>query len=168
MCNFSFSLFPWFLLALISFHLSLFLSLSASRAEGTSEGSGWLSLLEADGRPKARRPRLHEACFEHAKIMSRGMTMDDGCSVQARACLCVSEHFVHRSHSFFPVIFSTLHAGWHSASKIWWLWSPLLLVSPLTPGVFSMKSQIKGWCLGSIRSGQSGGVFKNNVQLCNY
>lgn len=130
MCNFSFSLFPSFLLALVSFHLSLFLSLSlsASRAEGTSEGSGWLSLLEADGRPKARRPRLHEACFEHARIMSRGMTMDDGCSVRARAWLCLSEHFVHRSHSFFSHLFDP--ARWLTRRV-----EALMALEPLTPGV---------------------------------
>lgn len=53
--------------------------------EGTSEGSGWLSLLEADGRPKARGPQFHEAWFEHARTMSRGMPMDDGYMV----CVCV-------------------------------------------------------------------------------
>lgn len=79
MCNFSFSRF-------IS-SLPLPFTLSASRAESTSEGSGWLSLLEADGRPKARRPRLGEVRFEHARIMSRGMTVDDGCSVASESVL---------------------------------------------------------------------------------
>lgn len=82
-----------FLSALLSFlfHPSLspspFLTRSFSllfRVEGTSEGSGWLSLLEADGRPKARRPKFHEAWFEHARTMSRGMPMDDGCM----ECVC--------------------------------------------------------------------------------
>lgn len=86
-----------FLLALV-FCLSLWLSLSLSltlsfsqlfRVEGTSEGSGWLSLLEADGRPKARRPQFHEAWFEHARTMSRGMPMDDGYMVCVWVCVCV-------------------------------------------------------------------------------
>lgn len=51
------------------------------RVKGTSEGSGWLSLLEADGRPKARGPPFHEAWFEHARTMSGGIPMDDGCMV---------------------------------------------------------------------------------------
>lgn len=85
-----------FLLALV-FFLSLTLSLSLScllsafGAQGTSEGSGWLSLLEADGRPKARRPQFHEAWFEHARIMSRGIPMDDGCLVCASVCLCAGK-----------------------------------------------------------------------------
>lgn len=63
---------------------------SALRAWGELQrGSGWLSLLEADGRPKARRPQFHEAWFEHARIMSRGIPMDDGCLVCASLCLCV-------------------------------------------------------------------------------
>lgn len=63
---------------------------SALRARGELQrGSGWLSLLEADGRPKARRPQFHEAWFEHARIMSRGIPMDDGCLVCASLCLCV-------------------------------------------------------------------------------
>lgn len=71
--------------------LSLFCLLSAFGAQGTSEGSGWLSLLEADGRPKARRPQFHEAWFEHARIMSRGIPMDDGCLVCASVCLCAGK-----------------------------------------------------------------------------
>lgn len=90
---FSFGMSASFLLALIfclspSLSLSLLLTLSFSlrfRVEGTSEGSGWLSLLEADGRPKARGPQFHEAWFEHARTMSRGMPMDDGYMV----CVCV-------------------------------------------------------------------------------
>lgn len=92
-CVISFSV--CFTLCLLSFFclsLSYMLSFSAFRAEGTSEGSGWLSLLEADGRPKARRPQFHEAWFEHARIMSRGMPMDDGWVVCLRECFCVSEH----------------------------------------------------------------------------
>lgn len=90
------SFLPVFLLALVFFlhffclspslFLSLLLTLSFSlpfRVEGTSERSGWLSLLEADGRPKARRPQFHEAWFEHARTMSRGMPMDDGYTVCA-------------------------------------------------------------------------------------
>lgn len=85
--------------------------------------------------------------------------MDDGCSVQARARLCLSEHFVHRSHSFFS----------HLSDPVRWLTrrseDPMAL-EPLSPGVLLQKSQIKG--LGSIKSGHSGGVFDNNVQLGNY
>lgn len=68
--------------------LALCVSLCAlclSEWKETSEGSGWLSLLEADGRPKARRPQFHEAWFEHARTMSRGMPVDDGCIV----CVCM-------------------------------------------------------------------------------
>lgn len=86
----------------LSIFLSFFVSLSltqslapsclvrsALRAQGELQrGSGWLSLLEADGRPKARRPQFHEAWFEHARIMSRGIPMDDGCLVCATVCLC--------------------------------------------------------------------------------
>lgn len=102
--------------------LALSFALSASRAEGTSEGSGWLSLLEADGRPKARRPRFHEACLEHARIMSRGMPMDDGCLVRARVCLCVSERFcgagLQIAVCLFLVICSSPRSGSDDASRI--------------------------------------------------
>lgn len=90
-----------FLLALVfcppppSLSLSLSLTLSFSLlfgVEGTSEGSGWLSLLEADGRPKARRPQFHEAWFEHARTMSRGMPMDDGYMVCASVCMSLREN----------------------------------------------------------------------------
>lgn len=78
-----------------SLSLSLSLTLSFSLlfgVEGTSEGSGWLSLLEADGRPKARRPQFHEAWFEHARTMSRGMPMDDGYMVCASVCMSLREN----------------------------------------------------------------------------
>lgn len=63
--------------------------LTLSVLSWTSEGSGWLSLLEADGRPKARRPQLYEAWFEHARAMSRGIPMDDGCMAGLSQCVCV-------------------------------------------------------------------------------
>lgn len=88
--SFSVCLAHSYLLSFFCLSLSLSLAhsffLSAFSVKGTSEGSGWLSLLEADGRPKARRPQFHEAWFEHARIMSRGMPMDDGCVF---VCICV-------------------------------------------------------------------------------
>lgn len=63
--------------------------LTLSVLSWTSEGSGWLSLLEADGRPKARRPQLYEAWFEHARAMSRGIPMDDGCMAGLSQCVCL-------------------------------------------------------------------------------
>lgn len=106
------------------------------RVEGTSEGSGWLSLLEADGRPKARRPQFHEAWFEHARTMSRGMPMDDGYMVCVDMCVCVwalmwgemvnfvgyqSEEWDPKSQSvpacfFSLIICASLCAGWDDAS----------------------------------------------------
>lgn len=151
MCNFSFSLFPWFLLALVSFHLSLFLSLSLLPEQ---------RVLQRDQAGLAYWKQMADQRQEGHGFMKRASNMPGSCwgawpwmaaarCEQGRACvnvsiLCIVHSFL--SQHFDPDGFE----------------SPLLLVF-----CFSTKSQIKGRCLGSIKSGQSGGMFKNNVQLCN-
>lgn len=127
-----------------SLSLSLSLCSLLLRVEGTSEGSGWLSLLEADGRPKARRPQFHEAWFEHARTMSRGMPVDDGYIVCVSVCMYVSEHLGEdgwfcrlpiwemrpSNHSLSPQVFFFFR--YHLCiSMYWWgnIWKTIAIVT---------------------------------------
>lgn len=127
MCNFSFTLFPWFLLALVSFHLSLFLSLTLLPEQ---------RVLQRDQAGLAYWKQMADQRQEGHGFMKRASNMPGSCRgawpwmTAARCeweCACVKVSILCIAVIFFLVISSTLR--WYVASKIWWF------LKPLTPGV---------------------------------
>lgn len=124
-----FSLFPWFLLALVSFHLFLSFSLSLLPEQ---------RVLQRNQAGLAYWKQMADQRQEGHGFMKRASNMPGSCrgawprmtaaSVRAGACFCLSEHFVKHSHSFY--------SDFLDAAR----WLPLCLkdlmaLKPLTPGV---------------------------------